>query len=180
MKKLKWVMVLLVVFFMAFMPLQIKASEITTEPITTEETTVEQTTEFATEVVENEPIDLVETLNKAKTWLMAGIVFLLSNGVLSIIGAVYLNKLKLTAFEQIDLAKSSNKISQDTADKATQIVESGVDRIEVEIQTFENNVASKMDDLGTDMKTLIEKFDTEFMSVFRQALVEYLSAEEGE
>ncbi len=173
MKKLKWGMVLLVAFFMAFMTIQIQATEITTE-ITTEEIT---TTE---ELVVNEPVDLTETLDKAKTWIMAAIIYLLSNGLISGVAYILLKKVKDSAYEQIKLAKDSNKISQDTADKATQIIDNGVNRIELEIQTFETNVASKMDDLGTDMKSLIEKFDTEFMSVFRQALVDYLSDEEGE
>jgi hypothetical protein len=158
------------------MPPIIKASEVTTEITTEDITTIETTTEGV--VADDEPIDLTDTLNKAKTWIMAGIIYLITSGLLSTIGYKILRKLKDSAFEQIQLAKDSNQISQKAADKATEIVEKGVNLINSKFTSFETNVIKKVVDLDTNVKTLIDKFDSEFLDLFKEAITEYLTEPE--
>ena len=177
MKKIKiFIITLLVVISFAFMPPTIKASEVTTEITTEDVTTIEATTEATVE--NDESIDLTDTLNKAKTWIMAGIIYLITSGILSAVGYKILRKLKDSAFEQIQLAKDSNHISQKTADKATDIVEKGVGLISTKLTSFETNVTKKIVDLDTDVKSLVTKFDTEFLNLLKEALTEYLTEPE--
>lgn len=187
MKKLKIFLGIFAVI-LSFSLIQIKAEETTTQEITTEITTQPTAETELTTTVENgdllddekPSLDLDEHLEKAKTWIVAAIIYLLSSLGVTSIGGVLLRKIKASADERIEKAVDSNIISRETANKATETVEKGIDLIGDRLQDFENKTGEKIDDLDESMKTLIEKFDTEFMSVFKNALVDYLENADDE
>jgi len=168
MKKIKILIIALLVFIsFGFMPPRINASEIiTTEPITTEEVTIEET---------NENINLSDTLEKAKTWVMAVILYLVSQGFTTTVTNFFLRKAEKRAFEAIDEAVNQNKISQSTADSVKQITYDGIVAIESKVNNFEHNVTEKIDDMNCNVKNLMEKLDSKFLSLFNSAIEEYLS-----
>ena len=169
MKKIKvFIIALLVVISFAFMPPKVYASEVTTDPITTEEVTTLET---------GETIDLVDTLEKAKTWVTAGILAIINSGFLGTIGYFIFSKMKNNALLKINEAVEQNKISQATADKATKIVNDGVLAITIKLNDFENSVQEKIDGMTGDVKVLIDKLDSKFLSLFNSALDEYLESD---
>ncbi len=170
MKKIKvFIIALLVVISFGFVliPPNINASEVTTtESITTEEVTTEET---------NENINLSDTLEKAKTWVMAVILYLVSQGFTTTVTNFFLRKAEKRAFEAIDEAVNQNKISQSTADSVKQITYDGIVAIESKVNNFEHNVTEKIDDMNCNVKNLMEKLDSKFLSLFNSAIEEYLS-----
>ena len=169
MKKIKiFIVALLVIIGFAFMPPKVQASEVTTDPITTEEVTTIKT---------GETVDLVDTLEKAKTWVTAGILAIINSGILGVVGYWILTKMKNRALAEVNSAVEQNKISQDTADKATKIINDGMVAVDIKLNNFENNIQNKIEDMNGDIKDLIEKLDSKFLSLFNTAIQEYLESD---
>lgn len=170
MKKIKVIIIaLLVIVSFAFMPPKVYASELTTEPITTEEVTTVETG--------SETIDLVDTLEKAKTWVTAGILAVINSGILGAVGYYILTKMKNRALAEVNSAVEQNKISQDTADKATKIINDGMVAVDIKLNNFEHNLQDKIKDMNGDIKDLIDKLDSKFLSLFNTAIQEYLESD---
>lgn len=170
MKKIKvFIIALLVVISFAFMPPKVNAAEVTTEAVTTEEVTTIETT--------GETIDLVDTLEKAKTWVTAGILAIINSGILGIVGYFILTKMKNRAFAEVNSAVSQNKISQETADKATKVINDGMVAMDIKLNNFEHNIQGKIENMNGDIKDLIDKLDSKFLSLFNTAIQEYLESD---
>ena len=170
MKKIKvFIIALLVVTSFAFMPPKVNASEVTTDPITTEEVTTIETT--------GETIDLVVTLEKAKTWVTAGILAIINSGILGVVGYYILTKMKNRALAEVNNAVEQNKISQSTADKATKIINDGMVAVDIKLNNFEHNLQEKIEGMNGNIKDLMDKLDSKFLSLFNTAIQEYLESD---
>ncbi len=173
MKKIKvFIIALLIIVGFAFMPPTVQAAEVTTEPVTTEEVTTDLITEEEVIVTE---FDLDAALEKAKTWIVAAMLSVLGNGTLAGIAYIILNKMKKSAYDQINAAVEQNKISQTTANAATKMIDDGVVAIQVKIDSFERTVSDKIETLDEHTKEMIDKLDAKFLTLFNEALQEYFS-----
>lgn len=172
MKKIKiFIITLLVIISFAFMPPTIKASEVTTE-ITTEEAVTTGST--------GETIDLVDTLEKAKTWIVGVILYIVSQGFTTTVTSYFLRKAEKKAFGAIDEAVAQNKISQATADATKKIVHDGIVAVEIKVNDMKHNVTEKIDDMNDNVKELMDKLDSKFLSLFNLAIQEYLENDSEE
>jgi len=165
-----------VIAFVALSFPHASASEVTT----TDVVTTESTSEAIAGDNGFDGIDVEESLQEAKTWIVSAILFLLSNGVLTLVASYILRRIKSEAYERIQAAVDSNKISQETADNATRTVEDGVQALHDKLASFENDTADHLRSLNENIKELARVMDTNFMAVIKDALVEYLEEPESE
>lgn len=170
MKKIKMIVTMIIITFgFVLIPPNINASELTTtESITTEEVTADES---------NEGFNLDESLEKAKTWLVAGVLAIINSGFLGTIGYYIFIKMKNDALSKIKEAVDQNKISQATADRTIKIVNDGMSVIETKLNHFEDDVQNKINVMTGDIKDLIEKLDSKFLSLFNTAIQEYLESD---
>jgi hypothetical protein len=174
MKRIKvFIMALLLLVSFAFMPPTVQASDVTTTETTTEEITTEAVIDDS-----QEEIDIDVVIERVKTYIIAVVLSLFSAGTLSFVANIFFKRLLSKADKALEDAVSSNQISQNIANLATKMLSDGVDKIDERIVKLEQGVLTKVNNLDTDMKTLIEKIDTLFISNLKTALTEYFTEEE--
>jgi len=175
MKRIRmFIITLLIIVSFSFMPPQVRATDITTE------TTTEETTEITTvyeETEEETAIDVEVIIDKAKTYIVGVALSLLSGGFLGTIAYIVLTNLKTKALEKLNEAVASNQISQSTADKATDMLNKGVEEIGNQIGLFEQNVLTKVNTLDNDVRLLVETINEKFVNNLKEALTEYFTEE---
>lgn len=170
MKKIKiFIVALLVITSFAFMPPKFNASEMTTEPMTTEEIT-EQESEAT--------IDLEDSLEKIKTWIVGVSMSIISGGLLSTVAFIVLRDLKNKALANLNEAVAQHKMSQELADDATKVINDGVDLLESKFDKFEETVNKQISSMDNSVQDLVDGFNTNFLSKLNRALTEYFAEEE--
>ena len=180
MKRIKvFTIALLVIVSFAFIPQTVKASEVTTEPEITTEITTQETTEAETteEVVADDSLSIDDAFEKAKVYIVGVVLSLFSGGMLSLVASIILNQLRKKAIEKLEEAVNSNLMSQETANKAIETLDSGIDKINEKVVNLEQNVLVKVQNLDTHLVELINKLDTEFVQTLKVALTDYFTEE---
>ena len=144
MKKLKVLLLMMVLALgVAFYVPTVNAQEPTTED---------------TELI----LDEDTTLNDIGDWITALSLGFLSSATFSAVGGVILNALKKKALNEVNKAVDNNNISQATANKATQIIESSVIELQNKLNLMTekfNELAEKTSQTNDKMELIIEKYE---------------------
>lgn len=118
-----------------------------------------------------------EQLEIAKSWIIGVAMTFISGGGLATISYFVLNKLRNNAMDKLAEAVDSNLISQDTANKTVALIDEGIGKVQLKFDNFEKLTSDQLQHLDDDIVALMEKLDAKFLTLFNQAIMEYIEAD---
>lgn len=118
-----------------------------------------------------------EQLEVAKSWIIGVAMTFISGGGLATIAYFVLNKLRNNAMDKLAEAVDSNLISQDTANKTVALIDEGIGKVQLKFDNFEKLTSDQLQHLDDDIVALMEKLDAKFLTLFNQAIMEYIEAD---
>ena len=171
MRKIKWFMIILILTVsMVFGISRVNAED--TTPLTTITTESTDTTDNVTTTEYS--VDFNDAYEKLQLYIKAGVIYLLSSGVLASLLGFAFAKVKRELTNRVLEAKRNNEISAETADKATTAINATMTVVDNKISDFQNSVGGKIDNLDTNVKEMINKIDVG-LGQYVEILEEYLS-----
>jgi len=171
MRKIKWFMIILILTVsMVFGISRVNAED--TTPLTT--TTTESTDTTDNVATTEYSVDFSDTYEKLQLYIKAGVIYLLSSGVLASLLVFAFAKVKRELTNRVLEAKRNNEISAETADKATTAINATMTAIDNKMADFQSSVGGKIDNLDTNVKDMINKIDVG-LGQYVEILEEYLS-----
>lgn len=118
-----------------------------------------------------------EQLEVAKSWIIGVAMTFISGGGLATIAYFVLNKLRNNAMDKLAEAVDSNLISQDTANKTVALIDEGIGKVQLKFDNFEKLTSDQLQHLDDNIVELMEKLDAKFLTLFNQAIMEYIEAD---